>query len=62
VPSEATPTPTAEPSTDPDSESDVPEEEASTIQGQQGTLLAIGVAAFVALVAGTVVAFVRNSS
>jgi hypothetical protein len=60
VPSEATPTPT--PSGDPGSETDVPEEAASTLQSQQGTLLAIGVAAFVALVAGTVVAFVRNPS
>ena len=58
VPSEATPTPTPEPSTD--LESDVPEEEANAIQSQQGTLLAIGVAAFVALVAGAVVAFVRQ--
>jgi hypothetical protein len=60
VPSEATPTPT--PSGDPGSETDVPEEAASTLQSQQGTLLAIGVAAFVALVAGTVVAFVRTPS
>jgi DNA-binding beta-propeller fold protein YncE len=58
VPSDATPTPTPEPSTD--LESDVPEEEANAIQSQQGTLLAIGVAAFVALVAGAVVAFVRQ--
>ncbi|MGH3338564.1 MAG: hypothetical protein ACRDPL_07020, partial [Propionibacteriaceae bacterium] len=62
VPSEATPTPTPGPSTDAASESDLPEEEANAIQSQPGTLLAIGVAAFVALVAGTVVAFVRNSN
>jgi hypothetical protein len=60
VPSEATPTPTPSPSGDPASETDVPEEAANTLQSQQGTLLAIGVAAFVALVAGTVVAFIRN--
>jgi DNA-binding beta-propeller fold protein YncE len=60
IPTDATPTPT--PSTDPDSESDVPEEQANAIQNQQGTLLAIGLAAFVALVAGTVVALVRNPS
>jgi DNA-binding beta-propeller fold protein YncE len=58
IPTDATPTPT--PSTDPDSESDVPEEQANAIQNQQGTLLALGVAAFVALVAGTVVALVRQ--
>ena len=62
VPSEATPTPTPGPSGDPVSETDVPEEAANTLQSQQGTLLAIGVAAFVALVAGTVVAFVRSPS
>jgi hypothetical protein len=62
VPSEATPTPTPGPSSDPGSESDVPEEQANAIQNQQGTLLAIGVAAFVAIVAGAVVAFVRNPS
>jgi hypothetical protein len=60
VPSEATPTPT--PSTDPGGETDVPEDEATFGQGQQGTLLAIGLAAFVALVAGLVVAFVRKPS
>jgi hypothetical protein len=58
IPTDATPTPT--PNTDPDSESDVPEEPANAIQNQRGTLLAIGVAAFVALVAGTVVAVVRR--
>jgi hypothetical protein len=60
VPSEATPAPS--PNSDPGSEGDVPEEQANAIQNQQGTLLAIGLAAFVALVAGSVVAFVRNSS
>jgi DNA-binding beta-propeller fold protein YncE len=60
VPSEATPTPTPGPTGDPGSEIDVPEEAANTLQSQQGTLLAIGVAAFVALVAGAVVAFVRQ--
>ena len=61
VPSEATPTPTPGPNPE-GSEGDVPEEEANAIQSQQGTLLAIGVAAFVALVAGAVVVFVRNPS
>jgi hypothetical protein len=59
VPSEITPTPT--PSTDPGSETDVPEEEATFGQGQQGTLLALGLAAFVALVAGLVVGLVRKA-
>jgi hypothetical protein len=58
VPSEASPTPT--PSTDPGSETDIPEEEANTALSQRGTLLALGLAGFVALVAGTVVALVRN--
>jgi hypothetical protein len=58
VPSEATPTPT--PSTDPATEADVPEEQASSWQSRRGTLLAIGLAGFVALVAGTVVAVVRG--
>jgi hypothetical protein len=61
VPSEATPTPTPGPNPE-GSEGDVPEEETNAIQSQQGTLLAIGVAAFVALVAGAVVVFVRNPS
>jgi hypothetical protein len=60
VPSEASPTPTA--STDPGSETDVPEDEATFGQGQQGTLLALGLAAFVALVAGLVVALARKPS
>jgi hypothetical protein len=38
------------------------EEEATFGQGQQGTLLALGLAAFVALVAGMVVAFIRKPS
>jgi hypothetical protein len=59
VPSEVTPTPT--PSTDPASETDVPEDEATFGQGQQGTLLALGLAAFVALVAGLVVGLVRKA-
>ena len=60
VPSEATPTPT--PSTDTSAETDVPEDEATFGQGQQGALLAIGLAAFVALVAGMVVALARKPS
>ena len=60
VPSEATPTPS--PSTDTSAETDVPEDEATLGQGQQGTLLAIGLAAFVALVAGMVVALARKPS
>jgi hypothetical protein len=62
VPSEATPTPTPVPGAEPDSETDVPEQATNSLQSQEGTLLAIGVAAFVAAVAGTVVAFVRNHS
>ena len=62
VPSEATPTPTPDPGAAPDSETDVPEQAANSLQSQEGTLLAIGVAAFVALVAGAVVVFVRNPS
>lgn len=58
VPSEVTPTPT--PSDDPGSETDVPEDQAGGIQNQKGTLLALGLAGFVALVAGTVVGFVRK--
>ena len=60
VPSEAIPTPT--PSTETSAETDVPEDEATLGQGQQGTLLAIGLAAFVALVAGMVVALARKPS
>ena len=60
VPSEATPTPTLGDSTDPGAETDVPEEQASSWQSQRGTLLAIGLAAFTALVAGAVVALVRS--
>jgi hypothetical protein len=60
VPSEASPTPT--PSADPGGETDIPEEEATVAQNQRGTLLALGLAGFVALVAGTVVAFVRSPS
>ena len=51
VPSE--PRPRRRPGSDPGSETDVPEEEANALQSQQrGTLLALGLAAFVALVAG----------
>jgi hypothetical protein len=57
-PSEVTPTPT--PSEDPGSEADVPEDQSDGIQSQKGTLLALGLAGFVALVAGTVVALVRR--
>ena len=58
VPSAATPTPT--PSEEPQSETDVPDDRSDAIQNQKGTLLALGVAAFVALVAGTVVALIRR--
>jgi hypothetical protein len=58
VPSEATPTPT--PSEDPGGETDVPEDQADSIQNQKGTLLTLGLAGFVALVAGSVVALVRK--
>ena len=60
VPSAATPTPT--PSEEPQSETDVPDDRSDAIQNQKGTLLAIGLAGFVALVAGTVVAFARKRS
>jgi hypothetical protein len=60
VPSEATSTPTPDASTDSGAESDVPEDAANSGQSQQGTLLAIGLAGFVALVAGAVVALVRQ--
>jgi hypothetical protein len=58
IPSQATPTPT--PSEEPQTETDVPDDRSDAIQNQKGTLLALGLAAFVALVAGTVVAFVRK--
>jgi hypothetical protein len=62
VPTEATPTPTSEASTDPGAETDVPEGQTSSWQSQRGTLLALGLAGFVALVAGMVVALVRSSN
>jgi hypothetical protein len=58
VPPGASATPT--PSEDPGAEADVPEDRTDAIRNQKGTLLAIGLAGFVALVAGTVVALVRN--
>src|SRR4029453_18582779 len=58
VPSAATPTPT--PSEEPQAETDVPDDRSDAIQNQKGTLLALGIAAFVALVAGMVVAFARK--
>jgi hypothetical protein len=58
VPSQATPTPT--PSEEPGTEADVPDDRSAAIQNQKGTLLALGLAAFLALVAGTVVALVRK--
>ena len=58
VVSDGTPTPT--PSDYPGSETDVPEDQAGGIQNQKGTLLALGLAGFVALVAGTVVGLVRK--
>ena len=60
VPSDASPTPTPGVGTDPGTETDVPEDEAGIGQSQRGTLLALGLAAFVALVAGAVVALVRQ--
>jgi hypothetical protein len=62
VPSETNTTPTPGASTDPGAESDVPEDEANSGQSRRGTLLALGLAGFVALVAGTVVALVRQPS
>jgi hypothetical protein len=58
VPTETTPTPT--PSEDPGAETDVPDDRTGAIQNQKGTLMAVGLAGFVALVAGTVVALVRK--
>jgi hypothetical protein len=58
IPSEATPTPT--PSEDPGAEADVPEDQTDNIQNQKGTMLTLGLAGFVALVAGTVVALARK--
>ena len=58
IPSQATPTPT--PSEEPQTETDVPDDRSDAIQNQKGTLLALGLAAFIALVAGTVVAFARK--
>jgi hypothetical protein len=60
VPSDASPTPT--PSDGPAAESDVPESQANSWQSQRGTLLALGLAGFVALVAGIVVGLVRKPS
>ena len=59
VPTGASATPT--PSEDPGAESEIPEDRTDAIRNQRGTLLAIGLAGFVALVAGTVVALVRSS-
>ncbi len=58
IPSQATPTPT--PSEEPQTETDVPDDRSDAIQNQKGTLLALGLAAFIALVAGAVVAFARK--
>jgi len=58
IPIQATPTPT--PSEEPQTETDVPDDRSDAIQNQKGTLLALGLAAFIALVAGTVVAFARK--
>jgi DNA-binding beta-propeller fold protein YncE len=58
VPSRSTPTPT--PSEAPGTEADVPDDSSSALQNQKGTLLALGLAGVVALVAGTVVALVRQ--
>ena len=60
VPSAVTPTPT--PSEEPQPETDVPDDRSDAIQNQKGTLLALGIAAFVAIVAGTVVALVHKPS
>jgi hypothetical protein len=60
VPSDGSPTPT--PGDNTGAESDVPENQANSWQSRQGTLLALGLAGFVALMAGTVVALVRKPS
>ena len=62
VPSETNTTPTPGASSDPGAEGDVGEDEANSGQSRRGTMLALGLAGFVALVAGTVVALVRQSS
>ena len=60
VPGDGSPTPT--PGDNTGAESDVPENQANSGQSRQGTLLALGLAGFVALMAGTVVALVRKPS
>ena len=62
VPNEASPTPTPSVSEEPDSQTDVAPDQADAIENQKGTLLALGLAGVVALVAGTVVALVRKPS
>ena len=60
VPSATTPAPTPAAGDDPGAEADVPEDQADSIRNQKGTLLALGLAGFVAVVAGTVVGLVRK--
>jgi hypothetical protein len=61
VPNDASPTPTPGGDSS-DTGSDVSENQANSWQSRRGTLLALGLASFVALVAGTVVALVRKPS
>jgi hypothetical protein len=61
VPSDGSPTPD-QGGENSEAASDVPTNQANSWQSQQGTLLALGLAGFVALVAGTVVALVRKPS
>jgi hypothetical protein len=58
VPDDGSRTPT--PGDNSDAESDVPQNQANSWQSRRGTLLALGLASFVAVVAGTVVALVRR--
>jgi hypothetical protein len=60
VPNDGSTTPT--PGDNSGAESDVPESQANSWQSRRGTLLALGLAGFVALTAGTVVALVRRPS
>ena len=58
VPNDASETPT--PSVSSDTQSEIPQNQANSWQSRRGTLLALGLASFVALVAGIVVALVRK--
>ena len=57
----ASPSPNPSADSDPGDQADVPDDDASSGQGRRGTFLAIGLAAFAAVVAGAVVGFARKS-